>query len=138
MPVRPRIPTALDVDSATGGLYSLSVETEEINRVAFITVHGDTASSLLRRLTESGFSATKVESAGGMLLEPTCTIVSGFPETRFPTLMAHVRELCQTRTRLIPTQPDGAIVPVLPSAMVEVETGGATVMVLAVERYIQF
>jgi uncharacterized protein YaaQ len=107
-----------------------------VNRVAFITIRGDTAGELVRRLNLDGFSVTRMESSHGLLLEPTSTVITGFPEARYPVLMEHVRTLCGTRTRLIPAQPDGSMVPALPM-MVEAETGGATVSVMRVERCLQ-
>lgn len=107
-----------------------------INRVAVISIRGDTAGELVRRLNADEFSVTRVESSRGLLLEPSSTLLTCFPEARYPVLMEHVRTLCGTRTRLIPAQPDGSMAPALPM-MVEAETGGATIAVMRVERFLQ-
>jgi uncharacterized protein YaaQ len=107
-----------------------------IDRVAIITLQGDTADLLVRRLAEGGFKATIIESRGGIMMEPSSTLLIGFPSAEQDRILETTRELCRTRKRLIPVQSDGTLLPTLP-IMVEAEFGGALVIALAVERFIQ-
>jgi uncharacterized protein YaaQ len=107
-----------------------------IDRVAVVTVRGDTADALAHRLDHDGFSVTRIDSSGGILLEPTSTFLIGLPQHRMPTLLEHVRNVCHTRTRWIPAQPSGTLLPALPQ-MIEAETGGATIVALTAERCIR-
>jgi uncharacterized protein YaaQ len=109
---------------------------ENIDRVAIITVHGDSADELARNLTQEGFSVTLIDSSGGILLEPAATFLIGFSLQRMPALLERVRAVSHTRTRWIPTQPSGTLLPAMPQ-MIEAETGGATIAVLIAERVIQ-
>jgi uncharacterized protein YaaQ len=110
--------------------------TKPVDRVAFITLQGGTADALTRRLNESGFPVTIIESRGGIILEPSSTLLIGFSSADQEALLAHTRELCATHKRLIPVQPDGSLLPVLPM-MIEAEVGGASVTAFPVDRFIQ-
>jgi uncharacterized protein YaaQ len=107
-----------------------------VDRVAIITLQGDTADLLARRLTETGFKATIIESRGGFMMEPSSTLLIGFNSAGQDRILETARELCSTRKRLIPVQSDGTLLPALPM-MIEAEFGGASVIAIAVERFIQ-
>jgi uncharacterized protein YaaQ len=109
---------------------------KKIDQMAIITLQGDSAEDLIRRLTGDGFQVTIVESRGGFLLEPVTSLLIGYPSEDHPILAQHIRDICQTRKRLIPIQPDGALLPALPM-MIEAETGGATFFSMKLERFIQ-
>jgi uncharacterized protein YaaQ len=106
-----------------------------IDRVAIITLQGGSADALTRRLTEAGFQVTIIESRGGFIMEPSSTLLIGFSDADREVLLQHTRELCATRKRLIPVQPDGSLLPALP-LMIEAEVGGASVIAFPVERFI--
>jgi uncharacterized protein YaaQ len=106
-----------------------------IDRVAIITLQGGTADALVRRLTKDGFQVTIIESRGGIILEPSSTLLIGYSSSEQDELMAATRELCATHKRLIPVQPDGSLLPALP-LMIEAEVGGASVIAFPVERFI--
>ena len=106
-----------------------------IDRVAIITLQGGSADALTRRLTEAGFQVTIIESRGGFIMEPSSTLLIGFSDSDREILLQHTRELCATRKRLIPVQPDGSLLPALP-LMIEAEVGGASVIAFPVERFI--
>jgi uncharacterized protein YaaQ len=109
---------------------------ENTDRVAVITVHGDTADELAHRLSQDGFSVTRIDSRHGILLEPTSTLLVGLSQQKMTILLDHVRSVSHTRTRWISAQPSGALLPALPQ-MIEAETGGATIVTLSAERFIQ-
>jgi uncharacterized protein YaaQ len=110
--------------------------TESIDRVAILTVRGESADHLARSLTQDGFAVTLINSSGGILLEPTSTFLIGFPHARQDALLERARSVSHTRTRWIPTQPSGTLLPAMPQ-MIEAETGGASIVVLTAERVVQ-
>jgi uncharacterized protein YaaQ len=111
------------------------MESLPIDRVAVVTVRGDTSEELTRRLGSDDFIVTRIDSSGGILLEPTSTFIIGLPQQRMAALLEHVRTICHTRTRWIPAQPSGTLMPALPQ-MIEAETGGATIVTMTAERCI--
>jgi uncharacterized protein YaaQ len=111
-------------------------ETKTIDRVAIITLQGDSADALTRALTHAGFQITLIESRGGFLLEPFSTLLTGYSSADEQSLLGLIRSLCCTRKRLVPVQPDGSLLPALPM-MIEAEIGGGSVIALQVERFLQ-
>lgn len=107
-----------------------------IDRVAILTLQGDTVDTLTSRLTEDGFCVTIVENRGGFLSESASSLLVGFAREDLPLLLEHFQTICHTRKRMIPIQPDGSLMPTLPM-MIEAETGGAILYTLHVERFIQ-
>jgi uncharacterized protein YaaQ len=111
-------------------------DNKTIDRVAIITLQGDSADALTRALTRAGFQITLIESRGGFLLEPFSTLLIGYSSPDQEILLRHTRNLCCTRKRLVPVQPDGSLLPALPM-MIEAEVGGGSVTALRVERFLQ-
>jgi uncharacterized protein YaaQ len=109
---------------------------EPVDQVAIVTVRGESADHLARLLTQDGFAVTLIDSSGGILLEPTSTFLIGFSHMHQPILLERVRSISHTRTRWIPTQPSGTLLPAMPQ-MIEAETGGASIVVLTAERFVQ-
>lgn len=94
------------------------------------------ASPLLDELNREGFGATLVNSTGGFLKQGNATVFVGVDEDRLNRLFNIIAETCRTRTRLmspsIPAMESGEY---LPTSPMEVDVGGATIVVLPVERY---
>jgi uncharacterized protein YaaQ len=111
-------------------------EAKIIDRVAIVTLQGDTVDALTSRLTRDGFYATIVENRGGFLSEPSSSVLVGFSQEDLPTLLEHFQTICHTRKRMIPVQPDSTMMPAMPM-MIEAETCGATLYTLNVERFIR-
>jgi uncharacterized protein YaaQ len=109
---------------------------KSINRVAVISLQGDTVDALTRRLTADGFCVTIVENRGGFLSEPYSSLLVGYALEDQAVLLEHFQSICHTRKRMIPVQPDGTLMPTLPM-MIEAETCGATMYALDVERFLQ-
>jgi uncharacterized protein YaaQ len=111
-------------------------DAKTIDRVAIISLQGDSADELTRALTAAGFQVTSIESRGGFLLEPFSTLLIGYSSPEQETLLGLARSLCCTRKRLVPVQPDGSLLPALPM-MIEAEVGGGSVISLRVERFLK-
>ena len=88
-------------------------------KLVIVITDDDEADSLIGKLVDRGYPATKVSSTGGFLRKGSATI------------------LCRARTEYLPAQatpfPDAA----LPREPIEVRVGGAIVFVLPVERFLK-
>ncbi|HHY45855.1 MAG TPA: hypothetical protein GX506_00970 [Firmicutes bacterium] len=90
---------------------------------------------LLDSLAERRIGATKLASTGGFLREGNTTLLIGADDERVEEVLQLIRETCPRRTRVAPqfTPEQGQI---LASTMpINVETGGAIVFVLSVDRF---
>lgn len=107
-----------------------------VNQLVLATIAGTQANALRERLTQDGFYATQIDSAGGILYEATVSLLIGLDRARLPRLLRHLRECCRTHRRFIPAHVEAPLLEIQP-VMIEAEVGGATVYVLNVERFEQ-
>lgn len=99
-------------------------------------VQAEDAGGLLSHLTDKGYRATRIRTAGGFLREANATILIGVDEPDVEMVLEIIRENCNTRRQQINPAP-AVMEPgefFLPYPM-EVEVGGATVFVMPVERF---
>jgi uncharacterized protein YaaQ len=99
-------------------------------------VQAEDASGLLSQLSNRGFRATRIKTAGGFLREANATILIGVDAADVDTVVQTIHENCTTRQQQITAIP-AVMEPgefFLPYP-VEVEVGGATIFVLDVERF---
>lgn len=105
-------------------------------KLVIVVIQGSDADPLLEALTDRGFRATQIDSAGGFLRERNVTLMIGVDEARVAEVKATVKKTCRSRSRfvnpLMPIVEPGEFYVPHP---VEVLVGGATMFVLAVERY---
>lgn len=93
------------------------------------------ADRLLTALSQSGIRATRIASAGGFLRRGNATLLIGVEEAQLPEVLSLIETHCRERTEIMPQaliddyaswyQPD----------LYEVIVGGATVLVVNVERF---
>ena len=95
----------------------------------------DEADTLIRKLVERGYPATKVSSTGGFLRRGSATIFSGIDSDDLDNVLAIIREQCKARTEYVPAQALPFPESILPAEPVQVRVGGAIVFVLPVERF---
>ena len=105
-------------------------------KLVIAVVQGRDADPLLEALTQRGYRATQINSAGGFLRERNVTLLIGVEARHVAEVRAIVNDNCHSRTRfvnpLMPiVEPGESYIP----TPVEVLIGGATLFVLAVERY---
>ncbi len=105
-------------------------------KLVIAVVQGNDAEPLLEALTANGFRATQINSAGGFLRERNVTLLIGVRDDHVANVQAIVKSSCHSRTRfvnpLMPIVEPGEFYVPNP---VEVLVGGATMFVVAVERY---
>jgi uncharacterized protein YaaQ len=99
-------------------------------------VHNEDAGVLVDALLEREYRATRLHSSGGFLKQSNATIILGVEDDQVDAVMAIVRENCTSRTQVVnpmpPIMEPGEFFMPYP---LEVEVGGATVVVLPVERF---
>jgi uncharacterized protein YaaQ len=86
-----------------------------------------------------GLPATKIASSGGFLRRGSATILSGVDDNEVDSVVDLTRQECRARRELVPVQN----LPVLgeigaTSEPLEVRVGGATLIVLDVNRFERF
>jgi uncharacterized protein YaaQ len=106
-------------------------------KLVIVITDDDEANTLIEKLVERGYPATKVSSTGGFLRKGSATILSGIDAEDVDLVLAIIRTECRARTEYIPAQatpfPDTA----LPREPIPVRVGGAIVFVLPVERFLK-
>ena len=93
------------------------------------------ADTLIQRLVQRGYPATKVSSTGGFLRRGSATIFSGVDADDVDNVVEIIRTECQARTEYLPAQALPFPESILPAEPVEVRSGGAIVFVVPVERF---
>ncbi len=101
-------------------------------------VQNDDVTALLEAIVESGHSATKLSSSGGLLRNGNTTLLIGVEESDVDEMMDIIKSTCRQRTIQIPDNmgiTDG-VFPYRLRSGYEVTVGGATVFVVDVDKFI--
>jgi uncharacterized protein YaaQ len=111
------------------------VDTPRVKLVVAI-VHSEDAGALVNALLDKEFRATRLQSSGGFLKQSNATIMLAIEESDVDEVIDIVRTNCTSRTQVVnpmpPIMEPGEFFMPYP---LEVEVGGATVLVLPVERF---
>lgn len=111
-------------------------QSPQADQKLLIVIASDTdADSLIQKLVQRGYPATKVSSTGGFLRKGNATIFSGVDAEDVDNVIAIIRSECQARTEFLPAQALPFPESIYPAEPVEVRTGGAIVFVVGVERF---
>ncbi len=105
-------------------------------KLVVAVVQSEDAGGLLGQLSNRGFRATRIKTAGGFLREANATIFVGVEDEDVELVLDTIRQACVTRQQQITAIP-AVMEPgefFLPYP-VEVEVGGATIFVLDVARF---
>jgi uncharacterized protein YaaQ len=99
-------------------------------------VHNEDARVLIDSLLAKQYRATWMHSTGGFLKQSNATVLLGVDDDKVEDVISIVRENCHGRTQTVspipPIMEPGQFF--LPYPL-EVEVGGAVVMVLPIERF---
>lgn len=91
------------------------------------------ADDLVRKLVDSGFGATRIDSGGGFLKKQNAMVIVATVEQRVTSVFSLVRQTCRRRHMTwFPPATSGMMT--LPAAPIEVEVGGAVIFVVPIER----
>ena len=97
-------------------------------------VNRDDASMVTQTLTRKGFSSTKLSTTGGFLMAGNVTILIGVDEDRVQAVIDIIKEQSHSRKQMIPTTTEMSY-GYYPTMPVEVTVGGATIVVVDVDRF---
>ena len=115
---------------------SAQEQSKQSDQKLLIVIASDSdAESLIQKLVQRGYPATKVSSTGGFLRRGNATIFSGVDAEDVDNVVAIIRSECQARTEFLPAQALPFPESIYPAEPVEVRTGGAIVFVVSVERF---
>lgn len=107
-------------------------------KMLFCIVQNDDAGELVSTLTKHGYRVTRYQSHGGFLRQGNATILVGVTDDRVDDVISIVRRSCRTRTQYInplpPMMEPGEMY--MPNP-VDVQSGGATIFVVDVDRFEQ-
>ena len=111
-------------------------QSQQSDQKLLIVIASDSdADSLIQKLVQRGYPATKVSSTGGFLRRGSATIFSGVDAEDVDNVIAIIRAECQARTEFLPAQALPFPESIYPAEPVEVRTGGAIVFIVSVERF---
>jgi uncharacterized protein YaaQ len=105
-------------------------------KLVFAIVHDDDSGNVMEELNGKGFGVTKLCSSGGFLKSGNTTLLVGVEEQSLDTVIEIIKSNCQSRKQvidssLLPGNLNGSYMPY----PIEIQVGGATIFVTAVERY---
>ncbi len=106
-------------------------------KLVIVITDDDEADSLISKLVDRGYPATKVSSTGGFLRKGSATILSGVGAEDVELVLSIIRTECQPRTEYVPAQATPFPDATLPREPIPVRVGGAIVFVLPVERFLK-
>lgn len=107
-----------------------------IDQLMIVIVSGEQTGELVQHLNRDSFYVTVIDSRGGLIDERLSTLLIGLNRARREQLLERIRTECRTRRRLIPAQLETPLASAQ-TLMIEVDTGGAVVYLLDVERFEQ-
>ena len=102
-------------------------------KLVLAIVNKDDSSSVASSLTKGGFSVTKLATTGGFLMAGNTTFLVGVDDSRVDEVLEIVEKQSKKRSQMMPSDTYGNTS--YASYPIEVTVGGATVLVLNVERY---
>ena len=105
-------------------------------KLVIAIVQGEDAGQTVQALSAAGIPVTKLASSGGFLQQGNATLMIGVDDDRVDDAIELIRENCRERSQYMTPMPPvvepGEFFMPYP---VEVQVGGATVLVVDVERF---
>lgn len=108
-------------------------------KMVVTVVQSKDAGPLADKLVARRYGSTRINTSGGFLRESNATFLIGVEDGQVDDVIAIIKATCKTRSRylnpMLPmSEPGGEIFVPNP---VEVQVGGATIFVLAVDKYLR-
>ena len=107
-------------------------------KLVLAIVQDDDAIDLIEELTDEDYRVTKLATTGGFLKSGNTTLMIGVEEKEVKNLINVIEDVCKRRKEMVPTSTpntigtnSGMYVPY----PIEVEVGGATIVVLDVDQF---
>lgn len=97
-------------------------------------VSNEDSSKVSSKLMSEGYGVTKLATTGGFLMAGNTTLMVGTDDTKVDDVIAIIGENCKKRSKMVPSSASYGV-GFYTSFPMEVTVGGATVLVLNVERF---
>lgn len=105
-------------------------------KLVFAVVNNEDGNIVMRELNKENFSVTKMASTGGFLRAGNTTLLVGTEEEKVEKVIEVIRKFSMKRKQIVFTpEPYIGSIGDWSSYPEEIETGGATVFVVDVERF---
>lgn len=98
-------------------------------------VHNDDGPLVSSSLTKAGFHVTKIASTGGFLMNGNTTFLIGVEDHLVDSAIEIISNYSKRRTQPIINDSMASTGNINPNAMLNVQVGGGTILVLNVERF---
>lgn len=99
-------------------------------------INHDDAHSVIQALSHGGFRVTKLATTGGFLMAGNVTVLTCVDDDKVQEVLDIIKKGSHSRKQVIPTTSEMGM-GFAPTMPVEVVVGGATVIILNVERFEQ-
>ncbi len=106
-------------------------------KLVFAIVNTDEEDSIIDTLVNNNFRTTKLKTSGGFLREENTTLMCALEDHRVDTFVSCMKDKCHCRTKLVYMGADKPEDQVKDEEKTLVDIGGATILVLNVERYLK-
>ena len=106
-------------------------------KLVIVILQGEDAPTVLAALTQRGYGATRISTAGGFLRKSNATLLLGVDDDQIEDVLALLRENSQTRTELVYPSPMSDIGTPIFVEPYDVQVGGATIFILDVEEFVR-
>ncbi len=106
-------------------------------KLVMAIVSSDDSRDVVKKLTAAGFRATVISTTGGFLREGNTTIFAGTDDDQVPRAIEIVRQSCRRRTQWVSPLPTLEGPGLEMSEPIEVNVGGAVILVMNVEQFVQ-
>ncbi len=108
-------------------------------KMVITVVQGKDAGSLTDKLVARRYGVTRINTSGGFLRESNATFLIGVQDAQVEDVISIIQATCKTRSRYLNplppmSEPGGEIFAPNP---IEVQVGGATIFVVAVDQYLR-
>ena len=103
-------------------------------KMIIAVVNSDDSNSVMRALTKSGFSVTKLATTGGFLMSGNTTFLIGVEDEKVNDAIEVISTHSKKRKQIMPAATSYGV-GMYGSMPIEVTVGGATIFVLDIERF---
>ena len=103
-------------------------------KLIFAIVSNDDSSRVSKELTKNRFSVTRLATTGGFLMAGNTTFLIGTDDDKVDEVISIIGKHSKKRTQMVPSSASYGV-GMYTSFPVEVQVGGATILVTNIERF---
>lgn len=109
---------------------------EPVNLLVFAIIMGGQAGQFAQVLRDEEFRFTEISSRGGIIQEPTTSLLIGMNNQRLEQFLALARQYCKAHLQYIPARLDASALQGQP-LMIEALIGGSVLIAVELDRFEQ-